>query len=341
MAMVVKKKEADTGRSVVKKRKKKVKPRVLPKKGELLLKRGFEDGVMLVAPGANAHLGISFHNAENKEQLLSEFGPEGFVEGLKTEHQNFKELVEGHLGFPVEEIPLPENAPPDSYYVCDSGRVVNGNLFVPYMGAKTRRSEPGSLLEILKPRAKKVFRSPVGAKLEGGDVIQVEIGGKVAVILGKRNRNSEPKGLEVRTNSEGRKAFTSVMKEIYGDAFIGTVVAQTTCLHLGTAMEIIQAGPGEKVWITHNRWLVNPQKLVSDLHECFKVKKGTFASLRVPYEETWGAPVLANGNKVIVQEGFPLLKMWLESRGFDVKTLLSSFHQATDGNFECKIQSIL
>ncbi|HMO17085.1 MAG TPA: hypothetical protein PKA63_00495 [Oligoflexia bacterium] len=319
------------------------------------LRHNFVRGVFVIHPHENSHSGTSFHHRDAKELALSTEGHDKFVKGLHQEKQLFVEAVTSHLQVEVtecapdsfepqcDEEKEPPSLSPDIIYPCDSVISANLHLFIPRMGCKCRRSESELIAGFLKEKgAKHVHRLEAPAKFEGGDALIIEVGDRIGAILGRRTKKMTREmglnGLEVRSNKEGRKSFIKFLKAAYGKRFIGAVVAETGCLHIGTACEIIQAGPNEKILIVHNEGLLYPNILAHSVEKLFNLKSGTVKTKKVPKEESWGAPVLSNGSKVIVQAGFHRISRWLESEGFEVKNVPWRYHQLTDGNFRCAVQ---
>lgn len=315
---------------------------MLARKTSLVLEHNFAHGVVMTPPHGRSHEGQAYHNYQLKEYLLKSVGPETFVDRLRSEWEEFAHGVESFLRIPVFKY-TPNNMDqyllhPDIFYPCDSAITARHGVFFPRMGAKTRADETDFLREFFTSQAQYCECLGRPGKFEGGDALVFQINGKHIAILGKRTRRMSPKGLCVRTNEEGRKAFTRFLYTVYQDRFSGAVTTCTNCLHVGTSCEIIQAGPDEPIWICHNEWLRDPKKLALDLRRMLSLPKGAIRTHQVPREENWAAPVFSHDGKAIVQKDFPETIDWLKWVGF--RCLLSNFvHvQATDGNKRCLIQ---
>lgn len=311
--------------------------KTLIKGGPQLTQNFVRSGVMTLMPNDQAFNGVSYHNRQLKKSLLDSMDSFSFVEKLREEHNVFCDSLESHLGLEAEEL-TSLGASPDDHYVCDNFIVADDSVFIPRMGARSRAGEPEMMEQLLSGRGMQLFHCPKDGKFEGGDALVLEVDGRVGVLLGKRPEKRSPEGLEVRTNDKGRKAFVEFLRHVYGSRFLGAVVTRTYCLHVGTATEVIQSDKGEPIWLIHNQSLLNPQKAMKDLEDLFGLRKGTFKHYLVPEDESWGAPVLSNGKKVLLQQGCPYISEWLCSHGFEVKEVPWEAHQATDGNMRCKIQ---
>jgi len=316
---------------------------IFPLTRSLLLKQNFCRGVVMIPPHSRSWEGEVYHNRKLKKQLLDSAGPDTFVNQLYSEWEQFAQAVETFLGIPVEKY-TPTNLegksplPPDIFFPCDSAVVAGSGVFFPRMGAKSRVNEPDFVREYFENKADFVHCLEKPGKFEGGDALVFQINGKFVAILGKRPRRRSPDGLCVRTNEEGRIAFTKFLHTAYQKRFCGAVTTHTACLHVGTSCEIIQAGPDEPIWICHNEWLKDPKKLASDLCRMLSLSKGAIRTHQVPRDENWAAPIFSHEGKGIIQEKSPETIDWLKSIGFNCLLFIFEHVQAADGNMRCLVQ---
>ncbi len=299
-------------------------------------------GVGLVFPDQKiSHLGASQHWEDEKQQLISRIGFEKFNAILTSEHEGLVEGLE-YLGIPhIAYSPTIRHS--DDLYLCDSCNVVADAVFYPRMGNESRRPETEQIRKFIAQFTNKYEVIADDAVFEGGDSITaqfVKANGEVVWIslLGRRPKSRTPEGKPVRTNKKGRQQFTNFLRRQLGPDFGTAITCDHSALHLGTACELIQQGPNKTIWLLHNEWLLNPQKVVKQLQKALGLTEGQVQAFLV--KDSWYAPVLCNDGKTVMQAGNEELKAFLLSEGFSVKEIEWYLHQLTDGNLRCAIQPI-
>lgn len=311
----------------------------------LSLRHNYAGGVVIVFPHSLSHKGNEQHWVQEKENKLAQVGEQKFVEGLVFEHY-CSTLGLNFLKIPWTEYrPISRNnkeLPPDIFYPCDSYLSLGEEslrVYTPTMGAHNRREETNYMDGFFSQYQVQKWKPKAGAKLEGGDTLTFKFGNSWYSILGKRNRKLTPEGKDVRTNKEGRKDFTKFLESSLPN-FRGTVTTPHSALHIGTSCEIVQTLPNEPLWIIHNKWLLDPGKLVTELTSLLNVKRGFIKSYQVNKDCDWSAPVLTHEGRALVQQGFPSTVNFLEEIGFEVKQIPWEYHMLTDGNFRCALQPV-
>lgn len=171
-------------------------------------------------------------------------------------------------------------------------------------------------------------------------------------MLGKRPKPWIPEGKDQRTNGVGRKQFANFLSRSLRN-YCGYVVGKHNALHLGSTCEIAQVGRGEPIWLICSPWFTGVKKAVAKLRDLTGLSEKQLRYYVVPEGLEWFAPVLSNGNRMLIQDfdsefhpkinhqtAYERLTSDLEEMGFSLKAVPWTFHQLTDGNFRCALQPL-
>lgn len=214
------------------------------------------------------------------------------------QHHSYEKVLET-FGAQVQSLPA-ENTLPDSMFVEDPAIVLDELAVIFPLGTVSRRAEAVSLaLAVAAYRPLKHVKLP--GTVEGGDVLRV---GKQLFV-----------GLSKRTNEEGIRQLRSIVEPFH---YKVTAVPVTGCLHLKSAVTFL----GRNILLANREWFDSA------------LMPG-FEWTDVAAEEPHAGNALAFGNKVILPASFPLTRVRIEGRGFDVMPLDISELQKAESGLTC------
>lgn len=210
------------------------------------------------------------------------------------QHARYQRLLAG-LGLQLVALPAAPDHP-DGVFVEDLVVVIGRTAVVTRPGVPSRRSETQGLRDVLSRHGLEVIELVAPARLDGGDVLQVE--DRVLV------------GLSTRTNQAGARALDRIVAPL-GRRVVTTPVHGA--LHLKTAVTALPDGA-----------------VLADLRH---VDRDDLRGRQiVEVAEAAGANVLTIGDTVIVSASAPATGELLVSRGFDVEVAeISEFEKAEAG----------
>ncbi|MFO0844339.1 MAG: N(G),N(G)-dimethylarginine dimethylaminohydrolase [Gemmataceae bacterium] len=216
----------------------------------------------------------------------------------REQHRRYEDCLTG-LGCTVHRLPAAPDLP-DSVFVEDAAVVLDELAVITRPGAGSRRAEPATAAEALKPfRELRFVEAP--ATLDGGDVL----------CLGKRVFV----GLSGRSNRAAVDQLRGVLKP-HGYEVAG--VELTGCLHLKTA--VTKVAPGT---LLVNRSWVDPAVF------------GDVTTIDVDPAEPFGANALLVGEIIVYPAAFPRTRELLEGQGLRVRAVEVSELAKAEGGVTC------
>ena len=244
----------------------------------------------------------SFANALTTSQFTNGEKP-NYDLALKQHNQYVNTFKELGLNVIVLE---PEEEYPDCCFVEDQALIVDNNVFFPITGAPSRRGEQKSIIETITPYMKNIYWCQEPGKIDGGDVVRV---GDVFYI-----------GKSKRTNDEGIFQFQNFLTKLNFESYVVNVPDYS--LHLTT----LCSSP-------HPNLLLIPESSKEQL--IFENLPINVEIVTIPDIETYGCNTIGIDNKVIISEGYPIVKQVLIEREFEIIELPMSEFRAVDGSLTC------
>jgi dimethylargininase len=186
---------------------------------------------------------------------------------------------------------------PDCAFIEDVAIILDEVAILTSLGTPSRRGERDAIEPVLG-RYREVRRIELPARIEGGDVLQV-------------NRTLFV-GLSSRTDEAGISALLDIVKPL---GYRVIAVPVRGCLHLKTACTAV----ADDLLLINPEW-VDEQPLKD------------FACLRVPEGEPWGANVLRIGGRVCLSSEHVETAEMIRRRGIEVVPVdISEFAKAEAG----------
>jgi dimethylargininase len=196
---------------------------------------------------------------------------------------------------------------PDCTFVEDTAVVVGDVVVITNVGHPSREGEQLAIKEYLQTHID-VVQMPLGAKMDGGDVVFFDDRFLV--------------GVSTRTNREGVEFLREVVTE-RGFDLIEFQIPEST-LHLTTVCSSPRPGT-----IVAAEGHLTPEHFRTLEDEGVEI-------LWVPNEEAYAANTIGfeNGN-LLVSRGYPHTKKILENAGFSVRVVDMEHIRAADGSLTC------
>jgi dimethylargininase len=216
----------------------------------------------------------------------------------REQHQAYEQVLQE---FGAKVISLPAEAElADSMFVEDPAMVLDELALIFPLGTESRRAEAASLANWLS-RFRELKYVQLPGTAEGGDLLRV-------------GRNLFA-GLSKRTNEDGIRQLRSIVED-YG--YTVTTVPVSGCLHLKSAVTFL----GRNTLLANREWF-NASCMTG------------FEWVDVAPEESHAANALAFGATVILPTSFPLTRVRIEARGFQVLPLDISELQKAESGLTC------
>lgn len=182
--------------------------------------------------------------------------------------------------------------------------MINGKVIIPNMGHPSREGEQEDVATHLGTNAE-VVRMPMGATLDGGDVIFFDDRYLI--------------GLSTRTNRAGAEFLAEHVRE--DDFDVELIDIPTSTLHLTT----VCSSPRPGLIIAAEGHLTPSQiePLAEDV-------------LWIPNEESYAANTIGyNGDRAIIAAGFPVLRQTMLDEGFSITSVDMNAIMQADGSLTC------
>jgi len=308
--------------------------------------------LLVIRPSKFVYRGLSAHNAAIKQKLLSTVSKPEFYSNFLREWKSFRKGLKWLGSKVITAEALGGKSCPDCTFAQDLALVLHGPdeviLISPKkMGAKARRKESGRLRKLF---GKKVRILILPGTIDFGDVISVEIDGKKALLIGKRNNDAYEAAVgstqKIRTSDMAIEALTTVANDL------GYKVVEIThsALHLTSAMTMAgQAKANDPIVFLHNEHILDKFKVKTHIARALEVPLkdicliATHISRGTPEEKakaSWSASCLGHNGKVLVQKGSAVAKI-LRDMGFIVLEVPFDFIMSIDGGMTCLILELI
>lgn len=236
---------------------------------------------------------------------------EGITSAPELGKPNYELALEQHENYinalkycGVEVIVLDEDEEyPDSCFVEDTAVVAKNCAIISNPGAKSRRGEAQKMIETIKRfySEDKIEYIKAPGTLEGGDVMMVEDHFYI--------------GLSERTNEEGARQFTELLKK---HGYTASVIKLEEVLHLKTGL----------AYLENNNLLVAGEFVEK---EDFK----NFNKIVIAEDESYSANCIWINGKVLVPAGYEKTKNAIKSLGYEVIEVDTSEYRKLDGGLSC------
>ncbi|GAB7232306.1 arginine deiminase family protein [Facklamia hominis] len=231
--------------------------------------------------------------------MFSDEKPE--YEKAVAQHHEYVKALES-LGLEVLVLePLEEY--PDSCFVEDPAVVMKECAIITNSPKDSRNGEKHEILPAIKKfyDDSQIFYIESPGTMEGGDVMLVD--GHFFV------------GLSDRTNEEGARQFNEIVKQF---GYTSSTVPVTEGLHLKDFV----------IYLENNNMLVSPK-----MNEVEAFKK--YNRYVVESEELYAINSLYINGTVLVPDGHPDTKEYIEKLGYPVKLVNTSEYMKIDGSLTC------
>ncbi|MED5272248.1 MAG: arginine deiminase-related protein [Candidatus Thermoplasmatota archaeon] len=195
---------------------------------------------------------------------------------------------------------------PDCCFVEDQALIVDNHVFFPITGAPSRRGEQKTVVETITPHMKSIHWGQEPGRIDGGDVVRV---GDIFYI-----------GKSKRSNDEGISQFQDFLTKLNFESYVVNVPDYS--LHLTT----LCSSPNSNL-------LLIPESSKKDL--IFTNLPESVEIITIPDNETYGCNTIGFEDKVIISEGYSIVKKILIERGFEIIELPMSEFRAVDGSLTC------
>lgn len=225
-------------------------------------------------------------------------GQPDYEKALK-QHEEYKNTLR-KCGLKIIELE-PDEQFPDSTFVEDTAVITRDMAILANPAPSSRKDEVLRISEELKKHWKILESIKEPGKLEGGDVMQIEMHFYV--------------GISERTNEEGARQFDAIVRK-YG--YTSSAIKINNILHLKTGINYL----GDKYLLMKNNFLKE------DEFEKFKM-------IQVSEKEAYAANSLRINEYVIVPAGYPETKKKIENEGFKTMVVNLSEFKKLDGGLSC------
>jgi len=190
---------------------------------------------------------------------------------------------------------------PDSTFVEDTAILTSECAIITNPGAQSRRGEVLVIEETIRKFYQNIEKIDGDGTVDGGDIMMV---GKHFYI-----------GLSERTNAEGAKQLTNILKK-YGMTV--STVTLGKMLHLKSCLSYLEQ---------------NNLVITGEFIE--KQEFSKFNKIIINTDEDYAANCVWINGKVLVAQGFPKAKQLIEQAGYKTIVLDMSEYRKIDGGLSC------
>jgi len=218
-----------------------------------------------------------------------------------VQHERYRAAVEA-CG--VEVLYLePDQDHPDACFVEDVAIVTERGFILTRPGAPSRRGEVASMAKALSRIQPELPVIEAPARLDGGDVCQVEDHFWI--------------GLSARTDQEGARQLGAWLEQL-GYTWSTVAMNGIALLHLKAGMAYLGEGRVAVIDEFHD-------------HAAFR----NYERVRVSRDERYAANCVRINDRVLIPSGHPKFEANLRILGYDVVTVDMSEYEKMDGGISC------
>ena len=229
------------------------------------------------------------------------------INEAKAQHKAYSNVLSSN-GVEVTILEADQNHP-DCVFVEDQAVVIDGHVLLPVTGHESRRGEQPPIADFLlgQLQSNQISKMQPPAMMDGGDILRL---GDLFFV-----------GRSTRTNDAGIAELKDLLDRLGHE--LRVIDIPSHALHLTS----ICSTPSDQLILVPDGYLDT---------EAFGEMPDGCEIIIMPKEEVYGCNTIGlPGNKVILAEGYPTVKLELENRGFECIVIDMSQIRAADGSLTC------